>query len=1249
MSDPKSRWSRLPVPMLTAAALTVLGTAAPTATSAPAPVGTGPAVTSGAGQTYQVTLLTGDVVALHIAPDGRQAAWIEESATERQPRIAELDGHVHVVPDEAVAYLESGALDERLFDVTYLAQEGYHDAATAELPLLLAAPDGPGIRSVPEAPPGIRAERELDSLDAVVVAAPKDDVRDVWQELVSGAVGQIWLNGRVEVALDESVPQVGAPAAWEAGLDGTGATVAVLDTGWDPGHPDLAGQVTGAANFTEDTDPEGQPGLDGHGHGTHVAATIAGTGAASDGVTRGVAPGADLLVGKVLDANGSGYEDWIIAGMEWAVEQGADVVNLSLGTNYATDGTDPLSQAVDRLSETSDSLFVVAAGNIGPDDGSVTSPGAATTALTVGAVDKADQPAAFSSRGPRRGDGAVKPEIVAPGVGIVAARAAGTSLGNLLDEHYTSMNGTSMATPHVAGAAAIVAQQHADWDGEQIKERLVSSSVTLPEQPLTFQGGGRLDIASATADAVSVDQGVVDLGHLGMEDPAVSRTLTYHNPTDRRVTLRLTAEVTRPGSGQVTPALRVRDRVLAIPPRGTASTQVEVAASASPGGTYTGQIVATDPRNRGVNLHSVVAFTVERPVHTITVTATDRDGAPAAGPVDLWNTETGEWTRGFLRDGTEAIEVPAGRYTLVTAIETPGDGILTTSETIAGEPELLVDDDISLRYDARDGEPVEVVTPRPADVEDVTVTWHRQVAEQSMTRMLTQNWFEPEVYVIASDRPRTGTFEFSTTWQLVEPLLTATVPGPDGFQLDPYPALISQRNPYVGAGALRVVDVGTGTAAEFAAAGDAVDGAVALVTRRESGDATSEQLELARDAGAALVLIANDGPGGWSQSLWSAPHHAYAVSGETGDRLRAALAADPGRTVDVVGLRDSTYNYELAFTDTDGIPGGTTYDVTETPLATVETQYRQASERMNRQELWAPYVGSATLGTGLRIARNGPVHRTEYITSEGVEWQRFGQPHQEFPGLYWTWSAIRPYETGSTTQRTWWGPLVAPGTPALSGAEEYGLPVARFRDAIRISIPHYLYGPALYGTIFEQAGDRSELVLRRNGEVVGTSTWSDAQFTVPAEEADFALSLSVTSGPGHFSDLSTHTETTWGFRSGRPEDARDVLPLVQLGYGLDAGLNNDVPAGETYPLVVTPAYQPGATGPGGFTVAAEVSFDDGASWQEVPVTASGAGTFRAEIPAAGAGFASVRVSATDGDGNSVSQRIDRAWRIGTAG
>lgn len=129
--------------------------------------------------------------------------------------------------------------------------------------------------------------------------------------------------------------------------------------------------------------------------------------------------------------------------MQWAVDQGADVVNMSLGGGPG-DGTDLMSRTLNEMSAASGTLFVVAAGNDGARE-TVGTPGAADSALTVGSVTKDDKLSEFSSRGPRLGDFGLKPEISAPGSDIIAARAAGTNPEISVDEYYATMSGTSMA------------------------------------------------------------------------------------------------------------------------------------------------------------------------------------------------------------------------------------------------------------------------------------------------------------------------------------------------------------------------------------------------------------------------------------------------------------------------------------------------------------------------------------------------------------------------------------------------------------------------------------------------------------------------------------------------------------------------------------------------------------------------------------------------------------------------------------
>src|SRR5699024_2827000 len=194
------------------------------------------------------------------------------------------------------------------------------------------------------------------------------------------------------------------------------------------------------------------------------------------------------------------------------------------------------------------------------------------------------------------------------------------------------------------------------------------------------------------------------------------------------------------------------------------------------------------------------------------------------------------------------------------------------------------------------------------------------------------------------------------------------------------------------------------------------------------------------------------------------------------------------------------------------------------------------------------------------------------------------------------------YEAGKTYERTWWGPLVHPGTPAISGLEDVGLPVARFHDAIRIFLRHYRYDDTLTGTVHLDMGDTSELTLRRDGEVIGSAPWPEAQFTVPPEEADYELTLEVDNNSSdHFSDTSVRTATTWEFRSGRPDDESAVLPLIEVDYSLNAGSYNEMPTGSSYPLVIEPGYQPGASGPQGFDATVEISYDDGETWEQAPV------------------------------------------------
>ncbi|MGV9213945.1 S8 family peptidase [Micromonospora sp. RB23] len=667
----KTRW--LLAVAVTATALTAVPGG--TATAGPGGIAsTDTPRTSSDGTTHTVTLLTGDVVTVRSTGTGCPQATVrpvDANAVIRQS--CGPDGHLHVVPARVESQIGS-VLDPDLFDVTALIADGYDDENTTELPVIVQ----PATASARVA--ALADVQALSSIGAVAGHVPKKSpatAKLATNSLLAGAK-KVWLDRKVRATalpagakpagLDRNLTQIDAPDAWKAGYTGKGARVAVLDTGADFSHPDLAGRVAERADFTA----EGGDAVDHNGHGTHVASTIAGTGAASHGQRRGVAPDAKLVIGKVLDDHGSGEDSGIILGMEWASTR-ADVINMSLGGSQADDGSDPLSLAVDALSRQTGTLFVIAAGNSGAQ---ISSPGSAATALTVGAVDRDDKLADFSSRGPLINNHVAKPELVAPGVDIVAARAAGTNLQDPIDEYYESLSGTSMATPHVAGAAALLAQRHPDWTGEKIKAALVGASDPLTGIDPYAIGAGRLNAARALGGPTS-DQPVVNLGTFAYPQSGTSATTLSWTGATTPATTVLDLDVAIVNhDGQSVPrgaaALSTSRVTLKRGATGTATLRINRAALASRPGLYLATVTARAGRH--VVATTPVSFYVEPPSYDLTIHTKPmpglRDGA------DTWiNLMVANLTDPLLFWGggggtpgeTFTLRVPAGRYSVLGA------------------------------------------------------------------------------------------------------------------------------------------------------------------------------------------------------------------------------------------------------------------------------------------------------------------------------------------------------------------------------------------------------------------------------------------------------------------------------------------------------------------------------------------------------------------------------------------------------
>ncbi|MGY0020164.1 S8 family peptidase [Streptomyces sp. cg35] len=672
----------------------------------------------------RVQLITGDVVQV---TDGKVSGFTPAPGRADIPVHVEDDGKQSlVVPLDAQRLISDGTLDKRLFDVKQLDTAAARKLYRNGLKVIVGYRGTAATARADVQDAGATVHRSLKALNAQALTASADDLPALWKSLTrtdgsdndvartsaAQGVDHVWLDAPVKAQLDVSVPQIGAPAAWQAGYDGKGVKVAVVDTGVYGDHPDLAGKVVAAKNFSTSPDD-----VDHQGHGTHVASTIAGSGAKSGGTYKGVAPGASIIAAKVLDDTGSGADSDIISGIDWAVAQGADIVNMSLGGTDTPD-VDPLEETVNRYSESDGVLFAVAAGNEGPGASTVGTPGSADGALTVGAVDSGDKMADFSSRGPRLGDGAIKPDVTAPGVDITAASSPGSVIAGEVGENpegYVTISGTSMATPHVAGSAALLKQQHPDWTAAQLKGVLTASTKDTGFAAFE-QGSGRIQVDHAVKTGVYAEQTSLNFGKAAWphdDDKPLTQTLTYRNTGTSDVSLDLTASGTAPdgkaapeGMFTVTPAKVTVPAGKTADVTVTADTRVD-----APDGQYSGAVVAADA-DQSVR----TAFAVEREVasYAVELSHIGRDGKAAAHFQTYVKALTGDaaGTEYAVDENSDSgtLRLPIGEYTVQGVILADRADSTKGTDWIA-QPKLIVDKDQKVTLDARTAEPVDITVP----------------------------------------------------------------------------------------------------------------------------------------------------------------------------------------------------------------------------------------------------------------------------------------------------------------------------------------------------------------------------------------------------------------------------------------------------------------------------------------------------------------------------------------------------------
>ncbi|WP_216844105.1 S8 family serine peptidase [Phytoactinopolyspora alkaliphila] len=1215
------------------------------------------------GETYSVTLLTGDVVHVEQAAEGKQAVTIEPVAGRAVVDFLhlELDGELFVLPYDVLRHVGAGLLDQQLFNVDQLIEQGFHDAETDSLPVILQyGPDSDvALLDEPGALHSAQHELTLESVNARAVAVDKQNAAMFWESVDVGDDGdavttlsqdieRIWLDARVEAVLDHSVGQIGAPSAWDLGLDGAGVTVAVLDTGVDEKHPDLAGKVSDARNFTGSDSTD-----DMIGHGTHVAATIAGTGAASDGLRRGVAPGADLLSGKVLGDDGVGQSSWVIEGMEWAAAAGADVINMSLGGG-PTDGTDPMSLAVNQLTEESGALFVIAAGNDGPSSTTVGAPGSADAALTVGAVDRDDLLARFSSRGPRLGDLAGKPDITAPGVGIVAARASETAMGVPVDEHYTAANGTSMATPHVAGAAAILAQRHTEWAAGELKDALISTAVIADDYSTDEQGGGRVDIARAVENGIYAS-GAVSLGDFADEDDVPTSTeVTYVNTTDEPIELDLDVEL-RTASGDVPSdaAVRLGHDTVRVEAQSSAVVPVVVDPAQLDRGRYTGRLTATSSAG---TVSSTLWLLKSPPIHEVTFSAVGPDGEPSTAlPLAVYGDDPRfDLVTDLWRPGQSITrELGEGDYYVFAKIDNE-DRVNGETAHVVVIPELEVTGDNEVILDAREAVEVKIETPRPARQDGIFSYYaYRHAGVRGVATGAMEHANVERLYVSPTEQVSGGEFEFNSRWQLRQPMLDGDVVGRPKFDLELN--YLNGSDAFDGTETLPFIYVGEGEPENY----EGLDVQDALVLAAPLGDPDFDGLTaVAAEAGARMIVFVP--PSGYSWfSTWDPdarwlPTMAAYVRPDRGAQLIDLLKRQAAK-VRLTGVIDSPYLYDVMQVSSGRVPEKVVHVVDQRNSATLTNRYHDTGggEWVKEQRFgWREWMGSAINQTQRQMRT--PAQREEIVSADGTLWQH--RVRHDSPWL--TGDAVgggmthvpRTYGAGERIDADWHGAIIRPAIPR----DVKGLTSYRDDDVMTIRIPEYASSASDHYGFAEGAeepwGDTVVARLYGNDELIAEDIAAWGEYPVLPEPASYRLDMTVERDEPEW-EFSPRTTTSWTFDSARPDSDAELLPLLQVDYDIDTDLRNRAPAGRVVQLGLTARHQTGAAAEAVRELRVQVSFDDGATWEDARVIDRGKGRFQAQVRhpplRATNGYVSLRVEASDAVGNSIAQIIERAYGLGS--
>jgi hypothetical protein len=589
-------------------------------------------------------------------------------------------------------------------------------------------------------------------------------------------------------------------------------------------------------------------------------------------------------------------------------------------------------------------------------------------------------------------------------------------------------------------------------------------------------------------------------------------------------------------------------------------------------------------------------------------------------------------------------------FALISTLDASGRWV--SEESIVGDPKLAVHaPNSTVTLDARTAVPVTVDTPKPSSPRYMTLAWSRGDPESPRANYDWWYWDQEDgapttVSVAPTERVDDAPFAVTTSVEAGVPLQTATLIGPGGGPL----AAVFTGGPYIqGRRHYPVADAGHGTAGELA--GKDLHGTVALV--QESPQLSwDEQVRAAADAGAAVVALYSAQPGSFFP-VASGPVPVIALPRDQGERIRAVLAEGGQPQLHLTGTPRSPYAYDLTFTES-GQVNAPHYAVGPQDLATVQARIHSPGQQAAGWRLHQATVD---------VCECGPPAVSDFVPDTGYTRTEYVTPGvQDFSA--WEFlvgrSILKPragfsYQAGQQATQDW---LKAPFSPGVApaGPDNVQLFSRRGEDwlwddiaGVTDSAGHW--APALLGM-------RASSELYLDGQQIHASANRlSGQAQVPAGAGTYRLVTDI-DHDGSVIGLSTATHTEWTFHSAAPADAgaASVLPLLDIDYtdvvDPDSGhsvldLTNAAPVSKKVALQLRVDHQQGAVAAPVRDVTVQVSYDRGASWSAASVRDTGGGTFQADYrhPKSGQDV-SLRVTASDGDGNSIQQTLIRAYLLG---